>query len=151
MGRLEGVLLARRLGVPAEAIRYAVADKVSACVGSDGGKPSACAWVDVLRLEFAQVVAESGLQEVFTPAQHDTGWEGPLAAWQACCDTLAKGTGEPAATLCRPCPELLRDTALYYLHGRLVLSLPATLDSVYERMAAGRLHAACMRGPAPLS
>ena len=71
-------MLAGHLAIPATAITYVVADNVSACLGADGGKPSVCAYLDVLRHEFARVAARASPQEVFTPAQHDTGWSGPL-------------------------------------------------------------------------
>ena len=128
-----------------------MADNVSASLGSDGGKPSACGWVDVLRLEFARVASSAGLQEVFTPAQHDTGWVGPLAEWQAHCDVLAKGSGQAPVGRGYPCPELLRDSALFFLEDRLVLSLQVSLDAVYDRLAAGRLGPARPPCTVPLS
>jgi hypothetical protein len=147
IGKLEGILLARRLGVPDTALAYVVADNVSASLGAAGGSPSGCAWVDALRLAFAATAARSGLVEVFTPAQHDTGWDDLLAGWQAACDSRARDSLPRARESTRPCPEVITDSALLYRGGRLVLQLAASLDAVYENSprAAHRPPVRCPR------
>ena len=62
VGKMEGALLAGRLGVPESALAFAVADNVSASLGPDGGRPSRCAWVDALRLCYAR-----GVRQVWAP------------------------------------------------------------------------------------
>ena len=42
IGKVEGVLLVERLGIPSAAAVWYVADNLAACIGSDGGRPSRC-------------------------------------------------------------------------------------------------------------
>ena len=133
--KIEGALLAGRLSVPESALAFAVADNILATLGADGGRPSRCAWVDALRLGNAGVCTRPGLLEIFTLAQPDTLWTGPLAEWHR----LAKTGPPPVATTCRPSPEVVTDTALYHRGGRLVLSLEASLDAAYDDLVVSGL------------
>ena len=89
MGKLEGVLLAERLGVPMDALRWSVADNVAACLGATGDRPSKSSCIDAIRLACAKRVGP-GTGEGNIPAQHNTGWVGCAADAQATCDVVAK-------------------------------------------------------------
>ena len=78
IGKLEGLLLADRLGVPLAALQWSIADNVSACLGATGGRSSGPPLIDQVRLSFAERVGAT-INEAFIPAQHDTHWTG-LAA-----------------------------------------------------------------------
>ena len=58
-GKLAAVRLADLVGVPPEHRRWAVADNVSACLGSDGGRPSGATSIDLVRLAYARAVSGS--------------------------------------------------------------------------------------------
>jgi hypothetical protein len=58
-GKLAAVRLADRVGVPPEQRRWAIADNISACLGSDGGRPSGTACIDLVRLAYARAASES--------------------------------------------------------------------------------------------
>ena len=129
VAKVEGLLLAFRVGIPVECLLWGVADNLAAAVGPNGGRPSGSAIMDELRIYYAG--HRGPMTDVYTPAQHDTGWSGSLATWQAVCDSLAKGGAAAAVAWTYPCPEALGDVALSYRGGRLVLNVGATLDMVY--------------------
>ena len=79
-------------------------------------------WVDRLRLAFAALVPD--VQEGYVPAQHDTGWTGAVASWQAQCHDLA-ALGVLQAFY--PFPDELSGLALLYHDGRLVVHLDELL------------------------
>ncbi len=64
-----------------------IADNIAASIAPDGGRPSGCAWLDLIRISFATLAGP--IREAYTPATHDTGWSHKAASWQAQCDALA--------------------------------------------------------------
>lgn len=89
LGKLAAVRLALALGVPPHQLHLSIADNLAASVAPDGGRPSRCAWLDLVRVAFAALIGPTPLQEAYTPATHDTGWSHSAASWQAECDALA--------------------------------------------------------------
>ena len=133
-GKLAAVRLADRLRVPGHLRRWAVADNVAAVLGPAGGRPSSAPVIDLIRLSYAASVASSGMQEGFTPAEHDSGWSNLLATLQARCHSLAAEGTALARLRSVPFLDLFHDHVLLFRRDRLVLSIASSLDSIYAQL-----------------
>ena len=105
-----------------------VADNVSATFGEVGGRPSPCAWIDRIRLKYAEFVSRHDVPEYFMPAPHDTGDNQWLARWQSIADELAKAALQTARGMSAPFRRHLEGMALLFKSGTLVVHVTKGLD-----------------------
>jgi hypothetical protein len=69
-GKAAAVALAQQLRIPSAMWSWSIADNLGCCLGSDGGRPTHCQWVDEIRIWYAAAVSGTPLQDGFTPAAH---------------------------------------------------------------------------------
>ena len=83
-----------------------LADNMSATFGADGGRPSPWAWIDKIRLKYAEFASQHDVPEYYIPTQHDTGNSHWLAGWQSIADVLAKAALRTAGRMTLPFKNL---------------------------------------------
>ena len=120
--------LLEHIGWEGCAIGAVVADNVSATFGEDGGRPSPCAWIDRIRLRYAEFVSSHDVPDFYIPAQHDSHdclW---LARWQSMADEMAKAALQTARRMTAPFRRHLEGIALLFKSGTLVVHVTKGLD-----------------------
>jgi hypothetical protein len=136
-GKLEALRLAHAIGISSADCRWAVADNISAILGPDGGSPSRSHWLDLVRLEYARLTAGTAIEELFTPAAHNTGLRDCMALWQEMCDRLAAAGALQATTHTYPFADVLHDSAVLYWKDHLVVNVRHAMDHVYRQAHPG--------------
>ena len=148
MGRQAGGVAPRRdarsLGVAPAAVPYVGADCTSATLGSDRGVTSQSAWVDKVRVAFAEALGR-GQPDLYVRAAHNTQWSGLLSDLQARThDVAAIGLGM-ARKGTYPLPSTLDGTAHLFSSRRLVAGVPKEMDRLYAQLVA--LSVTFVKGP----
>ena len=135
-GKGLAVCVLHELGVPPDAVLGFVADNMSATFGTDGGGPSRCIWVNMVRRECAAFLEAGAGEEYYVPAQHDTLRRDLVAGWQEASDRLAHDGLSVARAGSVPLPALLGDTVLLLRSGVPVCDAVRALDDIYASKCA---------------
>ena len=122
------------LHIQPRTIALAISDNLHATLGPDGGNPSKCYWVDVLRRAWAATFANTNMQEGYMRAQHSSRATTEIALWQQEMDTKAKASLTRAQPNTLPFPTLLASKVHMVIKGNLVVNAAHSATLVYRKL-----------------